>query len=289
MSTQSIQIEYTEHTLALGAEKPFRVLHLSDTHFALSDSRDDDRKQQLGAKRRDAFASFPDSTRLYWQTAFDYGRNNCDLIIHTGDLIDFVSHPNLEKFAEVNKEEKLFFATGNHEFSLYVGEAFEDTAYKMQSFDKLQSRISTDLDFASKVFNGINFVAIDNGYYLFSDRHLELLKKEIDRGYPVVLCVHDPLYTPDVGAEIIRSSADHCTFMVDAPEEILATYNGYRKRQQTPDESTRRFVDFCRDTTGIKAIFAGHLHRYFQTKFGNIPQFVCGATYKGEASIYNII
>ena len=283
------EVLFTENTISAGADKPFRVLHVGDTHFALSDRRDDERKQQLGSVRRKDFAKFPDSTEIYWQQIIEYGRNECDLIIHTGDLIDFVSVPNLEKFAEIQQEPKLFTVSGNHEFSLYVGEAFEDTAYKMQSFGKLQSLAANDLDFACRIVNGVNFVAIDDSYYLFTERHLELLKNELAKKYPVILCLHNPLYTPDTGEELIRTSAAHCSYMVDAPAEKLALYDDYRRRQQTPDEPTCRFVEFCRHAPGIKAIFAGHLHRYFKSCFnGIIPQFVCGAGYAGEANIYNI-
>ena len=35
-----------------------------------------------------------------------------------------------------------FMAAGNHEYSLYVGEAFEDEAYKIQSFALVQIRFA---------------------------------------------------------------------------------------------------------------------------------------------------
>ena len=62
--------------------------------------------------------------QLASDTAKEYGVP----IIHTGDLIDFVSLANLERAERFISENDCFTVAGNHEFSLYVGEAKEDAA-----------------------------------------------------------------------------------------------------------------------------------------------------------------
>lgn len=71
-----------------------------------------------------------------------------------------------------------FFAAGNHEFSLYVGEAKEDAAYRAQSLDRVNAAFGNDIRFDSGIIGGVNFVAVDNFYYLFEEFQLEGLKNE---------------------------------------------------------------------------------------------------------------
>ena len=106
-----------------------------------------------------------------------YAKANRLPIFYTGDLIDFVSHKNLEAAQALLKDTDYFMAVGNHEFSLYVGEAFEDEAYKMQSYDFVQKHFKNDLTFANREMHGINFVAVDNSYYRFTLSQLEKLKR----------------------------------------------------------------------------------------------------------------
>ena len=49
-------------TIRIGLEKPFSVLHLSDTHLTFADARDDQRKLDLAEKRRQVFG--PSEERL---------------------------------------------------------------------------------------------------------------------------------------------------------------------------------------------------------------------------------
>jgi predicted phosphodiesterase len=53
--------------------------------------------------------------------AIDYANWRCDFLIHTGDIIDFVSYLNVSR--EALADIKYFFVADNHESSKYVGEA----------------------------------------------------------------------------------------------------------------------------------------------------------------------
>ena len=60
-------------------------------------------------------------------------------------------------------------AAGNHEYSLYVGEAWEDAAYRNQSLATVQEAFINNIRMAARVIGGVNFVALDDGYYLFEE------------------------------------------------------------------------------------------------------------------------
>ncbi|MBQ2706718.1 MAG: metallophosphoesterase, partial [Clostridia bacterium] len=87
-------------------------------------------------------------------------------------------------------ENDVFFAAGNHEFSLYVGEAWEDADYRNQSLAKVQAAFGNDIRFSSRIIGGVNLVAIDDGYSRFDEEHLDLLKAEVAKGLPIVLLMH---------------------------------------------------------------------------------------------------
>ena len=165
-------------TIAIGLPKPFRALHITDSHIAYADERDGERKMALAEKRYSAFETEPFGATRFLKEHLDYARQEKLPVLCTGDVCDFVSRKNLEFAQEQLKDIDYFMAVGNHEFSLYVGEAFEDEAYKMQSYNQVQYFFRNHLFFDSRVMGGINFVAVDDGYYRFDEGQLFRLKEE---------------------------------------------------------------------------------------------------------------
>lgn len=248
-----------QNKLTVGAEKPFRFLHMSDTHFTLADERDDLRKRELAEKRTKWHANAEQIS----EEVEAYARENGLMIAHTGDYIDFVSAANLDRLKRFTDENDVFFAAGNHEFSLYVGEAFEDAAYREISLARVQACVKNNLRFASKKVNGVNLIAVDNGYYLFEAWQLDALKKEAAYGLPMLLFMHTPLYDPD----LYRIMGEHgclgeAAYMVATPEELMTGYSEYRYRQQRADAVTLETVEYIKNQPLIRGIFCGHLHDF---------------------------
>ena len=148
--------------IAVGAAQPFCALHASDTHLTLADERDDVRKQALAAGRLPCFPAAEACLDALTAQALEEDVP----VLYTGDLSDFVSAANLDRMRRFTDTVDCFMAAGNHEFSLYVGEAWEDAAYRAQSLDRVQTAFKNDIRFASRVIHGVNFVALDNSYYL---------------------------------------------------------------------------------------------------------------------------
>jgi len=258
--------------VTVGTEKPFRLLHISDTHITLCDERDDERKQKLAASRT---KSFPYADR-YLTEAEIYAKENNMPIAHTGDLIDFVSYQNLDRAKKFTAENDVFFAAGNHEFSLYVGEAFEDEAYRNQSLDKVQAAFTNDIRFFSRKINGVNLIAIDDGYYRFDLPQYEALQTEIAYGLPIILFMHNPLYEQSL-YDMMGKRGSPCAYLTSTPVELMKNYSEYRFRQQNADEITWHTTRLIENCPLIKAIFTGHLHfDYEGIVAGKIPQYVTG-------------
>lgn len=289
-------LEIKEITIKAGARKPFQILHVSDSHLSCADSRDDQRKIDLASRRS---AGWPDAERN-WFEAMRYAQDNDILLVHTGDLNDFVSEANLDITAKSFKTVEAFCICGNHEFSRYVGEAKEDHEYKMGSFDKVQAAFPNGFNVCSRIINGVNFVAIDDVYYNVTREQHELVKAEFAKGLPVIIMCHVPFYTPDLCENALSRMNGVCAYVTGAPLEITSTFQTdpslpeelqwkNRSVQQKADQATLDFLAWLKEQSLLKGILCGHLHYFYEGPFSpTANQYVSGAGYKGKVQLVTI-
>ena len=128
-------------TIEIGLEEPVHILHTTDTHLSLCDERDNERKQALALHRKKCFNDENGSVEKYLEETLEYGKKNCDLIIHTGDLIDFVSEANIDKAAEgindaIDNVATNFFIKNPLNYKIVKCKNFEKTRYFCIVFSK---------------------------------------------------------------------------------------------------------------------------------------------------------
>ena len=258
------------HTkIAVGAERPFTLVHASDTHLTLADGRDGKRKTELAAKRKNVFG---DSEAMLDEISAVSKKLSAP-IVYTGDIIDFVSRKNLERTRKFVSENNVFFTAGNHEFSLYVGEAFEDEKYRNKSLSRVQACFKNDIRFASRVINGVDLVAIDDSYYRFDEHQFDALKKEVALGMPIILFMHCALYEK----KLCDANGAEAPYLTCPPDDALRGCSEYRIRQQKPDEITQKMTEYIKSQPLIKAIVTGHLHWDYEGMLTeSITQYVTG-------------
>lgn len=266
-------MKHIETSIAVGAAAPFTLLHVSDTHLTLADGRDGERKVRLAEKRT---RIFPDAKASLAEISSESKKLGAP-IIHTGDIIDFVSRKNLEFTKKYVAENDVFMTAGNHEFSLYVGEAFEDEAYRNRSLSRVQACFSNDIRFASRKINGVNLVGIDDSYYRFDKAQLDALKREVALGLPIILFMHCALYEDALCREIVVGHGAEAPYLTCPPDEALNDCFDYRIRQQKPDAITAETTEYIKSCPLIKAIFTGHLHWDWDGMLTDtLPQYVTG-------------
>lgn len=267
-------MKFIDTTIKVGAERPFELLHFSDIHLTYADARDDARKLELAADRHRYFADAEENLAA----AIADAKRTGALMVSTGDLIDFVSYANVDAAKKFTDENDCFFAAGNHEFSLYVGEAWEDSEYRNKSLALVQSAFKNDIRFSSRIVNGVNLVAIDNGYYLVDRAQLDALKAECAKGMPVIIMMHCPLHSEYLRHMLMDEAGQPCAYLMGSPEEVLATYSDHRRRQQSPDDVTREAYEYMTGEPAIKAILAGHIHGdHFEDSInGSLTQYTVG-------------
>lgn len=267
--------------LNLGAEKPFKFIHISDNHVCLADEREEQKKQELAVNRSKCF---PNALAVL-EAARDYANKNNTFVAHTGDLIDFISEKNYEYATEYASSCDLFFAAGNHEFANYLGE-HEDAEYKSRSSARVNACFKNDILFDSKVVNGINLIAIDNSYHQFDLWQLERLKEEVKKGMPILLFMHTPVYDEKTYDYMINKCGNKCAFLMNVPDELVDLYDEGLHYHHRATETTKAAHKYILEEPLIKAVFAGHIHHVFESQPNDkTMQFVVGG---GAARIIEI-
>jgi len=259
---ERLSISYA--TVRIGAERPFSVLHISDTHLTAAYDHENEKKQQLHRSRTQTFGGHQEEAL---RDALEWARQHVDYVVHTGDLIDWQSEAN---FDLVRK----YFGTpvigsmGNHEFStdMWLSDPKEEQteAYKDNTRSLLSEVYPFDVRFQSQVVHGVNFITLDNVYGYVTEEQTELFLQEVKRGLPIVLCMHVPLFTPDIWRASSRFWSDKGPMTSgDVPDA-----NGDYLVQQT-EPVTRDFIRYLQSEPLLRCILAGHEHITVEDQFSS--------------------
>jgi 3',5'-cyclic AMP phosphodiesterase CpdA len=284
------KLQILKSRINVGLDAPIRVLHITDTHIAY-----DDPIRYSGRYKCFETDETRGQTLDYLAQAIEYAKKENITIVNTGDLIDFLSDENFRLADEYLKNVDYIYAAGNHDFCHFVGEAREDASYKWEQMPRSAPHFKSNLIFDSRIIGGVNFVTLDNSYYFISDGQIDMLRAEAAKGYPIILCMHVPIYTKEFAdymfsingeSEIAKTGLA----VMGAPEELLANYSEQRRVQQTPDAATLRAIEYIKSEKLIRALIVGHTHMNFDmTLDNNVPQIMTHGTFAGYAREITIV
>lgn len=266
------ELKILKTTVDIGLGHEVKVLHVTDSHIALDDEGDE----------RGRFKYFSNAEEYFHQTCA-YAKENGLTMLNTGDLLDAHTESNFAFADKYLLPTDTIYAAGNHDFCHFVGKAIENYAYKWERIKYSAPHLPNNLYFYSRVIDGVNFVTLDDSYYLMTEGQIELLRAEAARGYPIVLGMHIPLFTK-AQADQILANGNKCAYVTGAPREYTDKYPPDRSRQQVPDEVTLRAIEYINSEPQIKAIVAGHTHINFEEKLpGGAIQITTAGGYHGYA------
>ena len=246
----------------IGLEKPFSILHISDSHLTAAYEHENEKKQKLHTRRTKTFGGRQEEALA---DALAWAKQHVDFVVHTGDLIDWQSEAN---FHLVRKffGDSYIGSLGNHEFSPDMGysEPKEEhtEAFKDRTRDLLQSVYPFDVRFQSQVVNGVNFITLDDVYGYVTKEQVKRFKKEVKKGFPIVLCMHVPFFSDDMWRANVRFWDDKGPMNYSALPEIKSAY-----KVQQEYKVTRDFISYLKKQKLLKCILAGHLHYDVQDQF----------------------
>lgn len=247
----------------IGLERPFSVLHLTDSHLAAAYPEENDKKQKLHIRRTQTFGGHQEEAL---RDALDWAKGHVDYVVHTGDLIDWQSEANFDLVRKYFGDGYIG-SLGNHEFSpdMWLSEPKEsrDEAWKDRTRAKLQEVYPFDVRFASQVANGVNFVTLDDVFGYVTWEQVNRFREEVKKGLPIVLCMHVPFFTETIWRAETR-------FWIKGGKMegngTLAEPVGDYKIQ-LEDSVTRDFIAYLKQEPLLKCILTGHLHITVEDQF----------------------
>ena len=240
-----------------GAAKPFSALHISDTHLTTAYPGENMNKQRLALLRTRTFGGRQEEAL---RDSLAWAKENADLVIHTGDLIDWQSEANFDQARAAYKEFSGASA-GNHEYSpemwLSEQECTCDESYKALTGDALRKAFGNrDVSFSATEFNGVNFIAMDDVYGTVTESQVERFRSEAKKGMPIVLCMHVPFFSDHIWmANAVFWKRIGGKFASAAVPKAASDY-----ARQLADRTTRDFIAYLKSEPSLRGILAGHLH-----------------------------
>jgi predicted MPP superfamily phosphohydrolase len=249
-------------TVEIGLEKPFSVLHISDTHLTAAYDHENEKKRELRENRTTNFGGRQEEAL---RDTLDWAKQYVDYVVHTGDLIDWHSEANFDLVKKYFGE-GVIGSMGNHEFStdMWLSDPKEEQteAYKDNTRDLLQSVYPFNIFLYSQVAHGVNFVTLDNVYGYVTDKQVKLFIKEVAKGLPIVLCMHVPFFTDNIWRATVRFWTDKGQLTY---RELPKPTGDYMR--QTEDHVTRDFIQYLRNEPLLRCILAGHEHITVEDQF----------------------
>ena len=280
--------------LSVGAKKPFTVLHFSDTHVSMADAAD---ILSYGAKDLRLYEArnngifgrggFPFAVQSLAAT-IAYARRKKIPMLNTGDLFDFRSEANIACITRSLAGADVFSSLGNHE-----GHGLHTPGMNPRNAaeeDKLRARyekaIGNPLVVASRVINGVNFVAFDNCEMsrFIRDRMVQMIKVEFAKGLPTVLMCHMPPFSREIHEADLEMHRERKASYFPRPDNLDSYYMmGENYEKTKAPKAFRELFAFLAKQGNFKAMLCGHLHFEWQGLFnGKVPVVVAGRNFNGE-------
>ena len=184
------KVKFTPIEIKVGAPKPFRAIHCSDSHVAYMTVNDllsgnNDLELEMFNKR---LLQKPDALPSLAACVLKARRERIPLF-HTGDLYDYESAANIAVVSDAfNGVGECLYAVGNHEYHGHWKNGIQGDEIP-PARARLNAAMPNALTFASRVIGGVNFIAFDNAGLSggLEDAQFAAMQKEFSKGLPTVV------------------------------------------------------------------------------------------------------
>lgn len=284
-NAKSSMVRAKQIRIDCGIGKETRLLHVSDTHLPLMT---DFEKTRAGRDRifRERSRCWKFSERSLADT-LAYAKANSLPILHTGDLIDFIGEANFDAVGRFCAEKDVYAIAGNHEWAYFMYARHDDMSYNREMFlDRMNRLYRNDLEVSARVIGGVNIIGFDNWDYQVSERQDKFIRDELAKGLPTIIACHCPFYTPKLHEDEMAMRNGKLSCLIGIPPEMHAKIAAANpnERWRKPTERTVEFFRWIAEQRNLKAVLAGHLHRYHEERFSqSAVQYVVNANSHGFA------
>ena len=245
----------------VGADRPFSVLHVSDSHLNGVDSRDGEDVRAFARSRANRGRELGEP---YLDEALAYARAHRLPVVHTGDVIETASQANFSRAGELLRSNGVLACVGNHEF--WRTSKTSDEEAKDEVSDSVSAAYPGEQPVYVFETNGVSFIVFDNAFGRVSPAVAAAFERVVAKGRPIVMVCHVPF-----PAEELLNSPD---------DRDHLTGEGVAKN----DATTAAFVARVRAEPLVRAILCGHLHDFARVRFSPTAEMcVANALFNGEA------
>lgn len=255
-----------------GATKPFTILHISDTHLTAAYPDEPLDVRNRAKNRSKTFGGLQEEAL---RDSLAWAKKHVDYVVHTGDMIDFQSRANFDLVRKYYGEggAAIIGSLGNHEY--YHGQKKETEETKGETRELVSAAFPFDTSFQSTVVNGVNFVTLDNVYGTVTQRQAECFAAEVEKGLPIVLCMHCPIQTENI------SRAGQRYWQKDDMKAVPDMSNFQKGWKRDGKHSvTRDFYAYLEAQSLLKAVLAGHIHVTVADRFSpSAVEYVVGGNF----------
>jgi len=250
-------LKVTEYAVDVSVEKPFKVLHVSDSHVVRIDSRDTPELRESSLKRSRMGRELGD---YYLDVAICRARSAGMPLVHTGDMIAYYGPAGLERAGRLLATDDIIATVGNHEYWL-SGESKDVQKNEAACREGLKAAFGQGAGTYEREINGVLFFVFNNASQLVTQETADAFDRTVAKKKPIVMVCHVPLATEGLqnGAVCGWKDAKH-------------------------DQLTLDFVEKVRREPLVKAVLAGHLHGKACCRFSpTAMEYVADALFNGTA------
>ena len=285
----SEKLKLTNVEIKVGLKKPMKFLHVTDSHLITWDERSP-KQEDIYKKRIKVFSL----SRKRWEMTLAYAKENNLPILNTGDVFDFTTPASIEFLKNEVLPNTRIYAVGNHEFSRYCGSQ-KEVEHDAETVNAMQSAVSYDIGFSSHIIGGVNFVAIDDVTYQFTQSQVEKLNDEIKKGLPIIAMFHIPIYSEKFFKIVFEANANNprrprkVAAINGIPDDKLAMCDPKFRQNKKPNKATKEMTKILSTHPLIKGIICGHVHKNITDTLPNGAVITCSeGGYKGWAQVITI-
>ncbi len=272
-----------------GLKNEYTFLHVTDLHASAFSTADTKNMTQarinLITARRNAFkaGSFFSEERMPYM--FSYAdKINADLLLLTGDILDFPSQKNVQLLRDNLDAIKTpsMYILGNHDWCYGDDDYFSANAIQTQIplFNNMSAGEPADDPYFHYVeYEDLLVVAVDNSQDMITKTTVDKFMALYEKNKPIILILHVPMH--------VDTLVDDC---VKVWSKDLGM-GGTGVSAWHPENDVERFYNaVCLDeNTPVVAVVAGHVHFNHEDVFPNgVPQYITTTAYTGDCRVITV-
>jgi len=248
-----------------GLQREVRLLHITDSHVAEADERDEQRIVLDAERCRQIYGGH--ASEYFEEAIRNSSELQVDCTIFTGDIVQFPSIRNVEYIEEQFGllSAPYLYTLGNHDWLFTHHTPQDELRAAVQP--QFARAAGGDAALGMTEIAGVKLITLDNSNYQIDEAQLQFVKEQLAANQPTLLFFHIPLCLPDLLGKTLDVWQD--PILIDAPDWDAEARLRWGLRPA--DESTREFhrMITAGDYPNLAAIFCGHLHFPHREAFGD--------------------